>query len=52
MSFKSWADGQDNKQQGEKTNGDKSKPEGAPVPHIPEQAPAHTAPGNNERKAG
>ena len=52
MSFKTWADGQDEKQQGDKTEGDKSKPTGVPAVPQPEQAPAQTAPGNNDRKTG
>jgi hypothetical protein len=54
MSFKTWADGQDGKQQGDKTDGDKSKPTGVPAAPQPqpEQAPAQTAPGNDDRKAG
>jgi hypothetical protein len=51
MSFKAWADGQDEKRPGDKTDDDK-KPTGVPVPPKPEQAPAQTAPGNDERKAG
>jgi hypothetical protein len=51
MSFKTWADGQDEKRQDDKTDADK-KPTGVPIPSKPEQAPAQTAPGNDERKAG
>lgn len=53
MSFKTWADGQD--KQGDKTGADK-KPIGVPVAPIPLQAPAQTAPSedqrNDERRAG
>ena len=52
MSFKTWADGQDDKRQGDKTDGAKSNPAGAPVAPKPEQATAQTAPGNGEHKAG
>ena len=48
MSFKTWADAQDEKRQDDKTDGDK-KPTGVPVPPKPEQAPAQTAPGNDQR---
>ena len=51
MSFKSWADGQDEKRQSDKAGGDKSDPVGVPVPQQkPDQVRAQTAPRSDERK--